>query len=450
MTSYETCTPAGPRGRRAGRRAALLLATLLAPAGGCNALDKLLEAEPRSRIPAQIVEAPENAALLVNGAIADFECAAGAYVVVSALIGEELVDATQTADRFPYDRRDVQPRDRRYSTFGCEAIGVYTPLQTARSSADRILGFLEGWTDAQVPNRMSLLATAAAYAGYSYLLIGEGFCSAAFSTIDEAGNIVYGGEVERDSILRIAEARFTQAIEAAEEAENTDILRMARVGRARTRLNLGRLADARADAALLPQDTVYVKNISASAAQGRRENRVWSQNSTVTQTTTSVGEPYRALNDPRVPTTSVRDSRNQQRFSTTGVPLWRQDKYPTAATAIPLATGDEARLMIAEADIAANTATSLANAQSIINSFRARGNQAALTTTDPAALRAALIEQRRRELFLEGHHLGDVIRYELTLRPAAGATFPGGGTYGSQKCMPLPDVERQNNPEIPG
>ena len=114
--------------------------------------------------------------------------------------------------------------------------------------------------------------------------------------------------------------------------------------------------------------------------------------------------------------------------------------------------------MIAEADIAANTATSLANAQSIINSFRARGNQAPITTLDPAALRAALIEQRRRELFLEGQHLGDISRYNLTLRPATGATFPGSGVYGSQTCaapssgigMPLPDVERQNNPLIPG
>jgi hypothetical protein len=31
-----------------------------------------------------------------------------------------------------------------------------------------------------------------------------------------------------------------------------------------------------------------------------------------------------------------------------------------------------------------------------------------------------------------------------------GARHPAGGVYGSQKCLPLPDVERQNNPVLQG
>jgi hypothetical protein len=43
--------------------------------------------------------------------------------------------------------------------------------------------------------------------------------------------------------------------------------------------------------------------------------------------------------------------------------------------------------------------------------------------------------------------LFDTIRFNIPLIPAAGAVFPnGGGTYGSNKCLPLPDVERLNNP----
>jgi starch-binding outer membrane protein, SusD/RagB family len=66
-----------------------------------------------------------------------------------------------------------------------------------------------------------------------------------------------------------------------------------------------------------------------------------------------------------------------------------------------------------------------------------------------AQIKATIIEDRRRELFLEGHRLGDLRRYNLTFTPAAGTAYPGGGgLYGTQTCFPLPDVERVNNPNI--
>ena len=87
----------------------LLLACML-PAAAC---ESLLDVEAPSRIPAEDLESPAQAALLLNGAKADFECAFGAYVGVSGLIGDELDDATQTADRFPYDRRSLASSDTR-------------------------------------------------------------------------------------------------------------------------------------------------------------------------------------------------------------------------------------------------------------------------------------------------------------------------------------------------
>ena len=62
-------------------------------------VNKALQVESPSRIPAEPLETPANAALLVNGAVSDFECAFGAYVVIGGLIGEELDDYTQTASR---------------------------------------------------------------------------------------------------------------------------------------------------------------------------------------------------------------------------------------------------------------------------------------------------------------------------------------------------------------
>src|SRR6266446_2432237 len=54
-----------------------------------------------------------------------------------------------------------------------------------------------------------------------------------------------------------------------------------------------------------------------------------------------------------------------------------------------------------------------------------------------------------RELFLEGQHLFDLVRFGKTPDPTAGTAYAGGGVYGSQLCLPLPDVEKQNNPNFP-
>jgi hypothetical protein len=407
------------------------------------ACEGVLDVPAPSRIPAEDLEVPANAQLLVNGAIADFDCAFGAYVVLGGLVGEELIDALQTADRFPYDRRSHQGSDRRYSVFGCEALGVYTPLHTARASAENILRLLQGWTDVEVSNRTSLIATASAYSGYSLLLLGEGFCSAAVSTINADRTITYGGEITRDSLFALADQRLTEAIAAAQAASNTDIEQLALVGRARVRLNRSRYAQASADAALVPDG--YVHQMTASNINSRRENRVWAQNAAA-NFSTSVGEPYRSYStagDLRVPLVQT------TRVSVTGVEHWYQTKYLTGAP-IPIASGIEAKLIYTEGLIAAGQ---LAEAVDSLNVFRARGNQPAFASADPDSIRAELVDQRRRELFLTGHHLGDVIRFNLTVSPPKDAAYHGSGNYGShigaELCLPLPDVERNNNPNIP-
>lgn len=415
-----------------GARLAACAAALLAGA----ACDGLFEVDTPDRVPAEEAEQPGNAALLVAGAIAQFECAFGAYTVAGGLIGEELIDATQTANRWPYDQRTLTPSDTRYSTDLCQNLGVYTPLNSARAQADNALRLLDTWTDEQVPNRTRLIAQAAVYAGYSLTLLGEGFCSATISTFDEGGEIVYGSELNRQQVLGEAEARFSRAIAAAQAAGDATLLNVARLGRARVRLDLGRYTDARADAALIPSGFVFT--VTASATETRRNNRVWAENNPLSNAT-SVGEPYRTLNDPRIP---VRDKASR---SVTGVQMWEQQKYTAAASSFPLATYEEAQLIMAEADARAGT---LAPALAVIAAMRTRGSQPAFTGATQAEVLAEIIDQRRRELWLESHHLGDMIRLSLPLRPAAGSTYHGGGQYGNQLCMPLPNVERQNNPNI--
>jgi hypothetical protein len=433
MTTPSTTRTAGRRTRRR-PRAAAVLALSLTLAGACSdAVDRLLTVTTPSRLADDKFLVPENAGLIVSSAVADFECAYGAYVVVSGLASGELTDASQTAARWSYDRRDVLPVEATYSTSTCAALGVYTPISTARFTADQALARLGGWTDQQVPNRARLMATAALYAGYSYILLAEGFCSAAVSA---------GPEMQTPQVLDSAEARFTRAIALATAPADSTTLRAAYVGRARARLGKGARAGAAEDAARVP--TGFVLNATADNLAARRNNRVFEQNNSIASGVT-VAPAYRALTVGGAPDPRVRIT-DQNRPSGDQINRWfSQNKYTSLTASIPIATGVEARLIEAEARGGAEGAA-------IVNALRARAGVAlpALTAAEAASFQATVLEERRRELFLQGTRWFDVRRANLPLEPATGSAYPKGGVYGSQRCWPLPDVERAANPSIGG
>ena len=435
-------------------------------------VDNLLSVDTPTLIPAGGLEAsPANAALLVNGAAADFECAFNSYAAVTALISGEFVDALQTADRWPYNQRTVAPNQGRYSTNSCTALGLYQPLQASRASALNARRLLQGWTDAEVAtagNRQLLIARAAAFEGWSQLLLAEVFNTMVFSAF--AGEAVtWGSEITRAQALDSANTTLTLAITAATAvggAVADSIRYLALAGRARALHNKAYnanaatpdaavLASARADAVIVP--AAFEWRASASGTVARRNNRIFQEsNPTVTQQNSSIGVYYRnngrqtgtVTGDPRIPVQNM--NRNSQG---TAVPQWAQLKYAAIGSALPIATGREMQLLIAEVD-RTNAGTCATSTQPIINTFRTAGAQPAyVACVDPAADLAEIQDQRRRSLWLQGTYLADVIRYNIALTPAAGTQTPWGQSYGSDvgrnQLLPLPDVERLNNPAVP-
>lgn len=410
---------------------------------GCD-LNKALSVQPANLIDANSLESPENAQLLAAGAAADYDCAFNSYVVVGALIGEELDDALQTADRWPYDQRTVVANQSRYSQNGCTALGIYQPLQAARVSASNVRRLLEGWTDVQVPGRQLLIARMSAYEAWSQLLIAEAFCETVFSSV-HGENVEWGTVISRAQALDSAIARFGTAISTAQTvggAAGDSVRYFALIGRARAYQDKGTMSSARADAVLVPANFVW--NVTASNSNTRRQNRVFQENNPGITISSSVGARYRQASytsDPRIKV------QNTGKFSNgTNVPLWAQLKYTAVNAPIPAATGTEMQLLIAEADITSNRANTLA----IIAAMRTAGNQPPYTGTTAQDDLNEIIDQRRRALFLTGTHLGDIIRYNLTVTPSAGTTTPWNQQYGpdkgSQMCLPLPQVELLNNP----
>jgi hypothetical protein len=425
---------------RRARSACVALSVVLATGvvGACGDILSLKQENP-GQLSTETLFVPANAQLLTNGAIADFECAFARYVVGSGLLADELITAIAQTINYDWERRTLQSNST-YGTNTCASgtqhPGTYVPLSTARASADSALARMEGWTDAEVPNRTRLIGQLAAYAGYSILLLGEGMCAAAINL---------GPEMTPAELFAEAKLRFDKAVTAATAANDATTLNLARLGRARALQNSGQLAAAEADAAAVPP--TFVVATSADAVNTRRQNTVFTHSAR--DFFSSVDPTFRdvLLNgapDPRVATT------NTTRAGTApGVIIWTANKYPVITTPIPIAKYAEAQLIVAEARVAAND---LPGAQTAINNARntrAGMPQYDVTGQTAAQVQAQIIEERRRELFLEGHRLGDIRRYSLSLNPATGSAYTtGGGTYGTQSCFPLPDVERINNPNI--
>ncbi len=416
--------------RRRGRAGALrclplILAVL--PLAACD-LDRLLEAETPTLFDAAKLTDPSQAQLLLNGVIANFDCAHGAFVAGSALMADELEDAQLAAATWSWDRRtfNAEPGGA-YGTGVCNAqiFGVYTPLSTARWTADELITALDSWTDQQVPNRQVMIATAAVYAGFSLTEMGMIMCSAALDR---------GPEMQSADLFREAEIRFDRAIQVATAINRADLRNAAYAGRARVRLYRGNKTGAATDARQVPAGFVFNATASEDASASRRWNRIFHfvnrnrfhmvEEQSRNLTSGGVMDPRTAVT---VTTTRALDGR----------PTIMQNKYTSLGSPMPVTRYEEAQLILAEIE-GGQTAVN------VVNALRAKHNLPQVTSVN----QSTLIEERRRELWLEGQRLYDIRRFDLPLTPAVGAAFPKGGTYGPTTCLPLPDVERFNNPSF--
>lgn len=407
----------------------------VASAGGC---DQLLDVDRPGEILAENLQGPESAELLAFSALSDFECALARYIVTAGTLGNELYVSNLGSANWPLGQRNLTDR-LPYGVSGCAGgYALYVPVSTARWQADNVLRRMQDdWAGADIPDRDNLVARAATIAGYSLNLLGESMCSAA---IDQ------GPEMFPEDFFREAANRLQIAVDAA---TNPQIRNWARVGLGRALLNAGNV-QAAADAVRdVPEGFVFSTNHS-NATNTRRNHPHWhisrDRNGVVTrhyfERTTWNGEL-----DPRVPVVEVVG----QITSDPDVPFWNQLKYPGVDSPIPIARWEEAQLIIAEAE-GGETAVR------IINELHSR---AGLPPYDPNIhttpgpydeITNMIIETRAREFFLEGHHLGDLRRYELPLVPAPGEPYPwtGGGFYGGDRCFPAPFSEKDSNPNFGG
>ncbi len=414
----------------------LAIAVTAAALVACN---QFLDVKTTDRVPAETLDNPANAGLMVNSTIGDFECALGSHILVEAIISDEFSDAQLGAAGWPYDRRDanIQPGGI-YGTNPCDSNqnpGVYTPLSTARWTADNALVKLQGWTDQQVPNRGALMAKAALYAGFSYNLMGMAMCEAAFDV---------QAPIDQPAMFAQAEDRFTTAITEGTAVGGLDeVVNAALVGRARVRLFQGNLLGAAADAQLVPAG--FVLNASTGSDVNRRYNRVFAATTQFGLYTVDTASRNLRTGPGLDTSGAVPDPRARAALMTTRAAdptqaIWAPTKYTADDTPLPVARYEEAQLILAEAQGGTSAVT-------IINALRDAYSLPHYTgPTDAASITRLIADERRRALFVEGFRNYDIQRFNLPLVPAPGIDFPKGGSYGNTTCLPLPDIERFNNP----
>ncbi len=399
-----------------------VLATALAlHVGAC---DGLMEVTNPDVVDASTVDPEADAAAFAQSAFQNMAEAYGGIIVYSAWFTNE----ARVGDTFPtrneFGRRLVDDRN------GTHNNEIWIPLARAMASAEDVLEILEGQSNVNV-------ARAALTAGYTALLMAETFCT---------GTIRVGPELSTAQMIEHAVTRLEQAVDAG-AAAGTDagaaIADAARVGLARAYLFSGNGAQAASVAVSVADDFEFdVVYVDDASARGRLGNNVHFFSNA--RESLVVGPEWRAIADGGDERISYVDGdRNAQ----DGVHrFYIQQKFPSYADPIRLASGLEARYIEAEASGDINERLDL------INERRTANGLGAFSSADADAVLTELLEQKGRDFWLEGRRMGDWRRnpdhVNYIIQPGDNYYKPEVGTVGTQTCWPLPAAEKDNNPNI--
>jgi starch-binding outer membrane protein, SusD/RagB family len=432
---------------------AALAALALGVLGACD-LDETLTVEDPDVATPESVQSVSALPTVRAGALGDFALALtgsgdseDGMIQYTGLLGDELVWAETFPTRGVIDTRNMVPINSTLEE-------MFYRIQRARAAAERAAdAYTRLAPDAAERSEMYSIA------GMSYVLIGEAYCSGVpFSNL-VSGAQQFGEPRTTTQIFERAVQLFDSALAVA--PASGEIRYLAQVGKGRALLNLERYADAAAAVAGVPTSFSYELEYSENTS--RQNNGVY----VVTHlndrfsvigddagTAPNGGEggeglPYLTDDDPRVEVELADDDPLGFDGETN---LYLQQKYDDRETPVVVASGIEARLIEAEAQLQTAPVTALAT----LNALRA--NSAATGVTGLAPLAPAvgteaqvrqLFKERAYWMFLTAHRLGDMRRLIRQYGLSEDSVFPSGtyqkeGEYGDDVNFPIPFSERNN------
>ncbi|HUQ48950.1 MAG TPA: RagB/SusD family nutrient uptake outer membrane protein [Gemmatimonadaceae bacterium] len=394
------------------RFAGIAIATLLCTACDLNVSN-----------PGPIQDDQLNAAIaipaLVNGMSGDLSLALGNYIDRGALAAGELAKSGNFAAEQQYAIGVIRPEDVNPD---------WSNMQQARWSAEnglqRMQAVLGSGFETNVDTPRAYL-----YAAFANRLLGENVCT----------GVIDGGPAQSDSVyFQRADSLFTRAYTIAKALNNPTVQNAALGGRASIRAWLGDWNGAVADAILVPNTFVFNAIFGTGTA---RENNDLAFQTITRRETTVFGTRYATIfKDPRTPWDTVKTTGGAVQTGQDGTTkFFRQTKYTSLGSPVPLVKGAEMLLLRAEAALRGGD---IAGMTTLINQQRAlyTGLTPVTAPANTADAWTLLQNERGSVTWLEGRRLWDLRRWLVAGTNTFLAT--------RSKCIPVSVNEIAANPNL--
>ncbi len=427
---------------------------LTVPLAACD-LDELLEVTDPDTISDATTQEETFIDVLVTGAVGDFTVAysgsgGDSFLSTTSLLTDEFFSTGTFSTRTATDRRIQQSPSN-----GNTSDGAYTNLQQARRALMKATNAVADHPDKGTSDPDYGLLNA--LWGYTYLALGEGYCSHVPISNDDEPD-------PADGPPRTSAQLFEEGLPMLQAANNN----LGRVGQGRALLNLGRFAEAAAAVASVPTTWNHFIHHSDNGdrnpfyslqSNGRYSISQYEGGNLTGMPFRGAGEGFdNAGQDPRLPWFEDPAGGFDPVFR-----LFVSEKYPAYSTPVVLANGIEARLIEAEAalngsgdwlgilnglraDVASLMAPIIPNYAAVVP------NPVLDPLTDPgdqASRVDLLMQERAMWLWGTGHRVGDLRRMINLYGRTEAEVYPSGayhkgGTHGNDVVFPV-DFDEGNN-----
>lgn len=410
---------------------------------GC-ALDDLLNgSEPpqNNEVDPKLVKSYSGAVRLYNASIRNTMEAVSSASEMIAVFTDEQTTGEAISARTPLNVED-----------GVDAGYTYAYLQRMRVVTSQAVEALRKYG---TEDSKGMIGNAYALQAYSIVLMADAFCSGVpLTVVPFEGDLKYTAGIPTNELYERAVALFDSAYEYGKDS--VPVATLAQVGKGRALLALGRYNEAAAAVQNVDDAARYEIVYTPPSATGfafwtqptNKDIRVTSKDGTngIEWTADSAKNQ-----DPRVPLSKIDDYLYAN-------PI-RQQKYTVANIRFPAATGIEARMIEAEAQLQPVSSPSGPWLQTI-NDARATVSLPPLADPGNALARVDLLfKERAFWFYLNATRLGDMRRLVRDYGRSVLQVYPVGANampsvyypvYGNEYVFDIPKAERDNNPLFKG